>query len=92
MNEDGTTSTTSFWYDEGIRNNAILYINTLISYVNKEQLPSAFGSDYDFSKEEIIDELRQWAKEKIEEVNLDGTNWALTADEDTSTTKELSKL
>ena len=40
-----------FYYDKDVRDNAILYINTLITYVNKEQLPKEYGSeDYDYSQ------------------------------------------
>ena len=55
----------------------MLYINTLITYVNKEQLPNKYGSeDYDYSQEEEgIDDLREWAKTKLEEVSMELTNW-----------------
>ena len=53
-----------FYYDKDVRDNAIQYINTLITYVNKEQLPKEYGSeDYDYSQEvDGIDDLREWAK------------------------------
>ena len=65
-----------FYYDKDVRTNAILYINTLLTYVNREQLPDEYGSDYDYNQEiDGMDDLREWAKTSLDSFSLDETNW-----------------
>ena len=65
-----------FYYDKDVRNNAILYINTLLTYVNREQLPDEYGSDYDYNQEiDGMEDLLEWAKTSLENFSLDETNW-----------------
>ena len=79
MREDRTIEdegSKPFYYNKDVRTNAILYVNTLLTYVNKEQLPKEYGSGYNYEKEiDGMDDLREWAKTSLEGVSFDDTNW-----------------
>ena len=85
MREDKTIEdegSQPFYYNKDVRTNAILYVNTLLTYVNKEQLPKEYSSGYNYEKEiDGMDDLREWAKNGLEEFGLEGTNWILRAGE-----------
>ena len=62
--------------------NAILYVNTLMAYVNKEQLPQRYSSGYNYEIEiDGMDDLRLWAKNGLEQFDLERPNWILRAGE-----------
>ena len=71
-----------FYYNKDVRTNAILYVNTLMAYVNKEQLPKRYSSGYNYEIEiEGMDDLRLWAKDGLEQFDLERPNWTLRAGE-----------
>ena len=71
-----------FYYDKDVRTNAILYVNTLMAYVNKEQLPKRYSSGYNYEIEiDGMDDLRLWAKNGLERFDLERPNWILRAGE-----------
>ena len=71
-----------FYYDKDVRTNAILYVNTLMAYVNKEQLPQIYSSGYNYEQKiDGMDDLRLWAKNGLEQFGLERPNWILRAGE-----------